>query len=308
MINKKLVIFFTIIFFSIIRTEADIKINYKIGDDIITNIDILEEKKYITFLRPNLKNLPLRDLNKIAENSLIKEIIKKKEISKVFKDNNKLNFTKEIKKTLFKFKKVGSEKEFLDLLKEGNLEYEKIIEKMKYEALWNELIYQKYNSLVKIDKEELKKELINKIKKNKQYEYNLSEILFEVDKNTNLNQKYKEILNYIELNNFRAASSRYSIASSTNTAGEIGWIKETLLSSEISQILRTMKKNDISKPIEYPNGYLILKINDKKEMKKSFNIDKLLEDAIIYERNKQLSQFSLLLYKKLKNNITINEY
>ena len=42
MINKKLVIFFTIIFFSIIRTEADIKINYKIGDDIITNIDILE--------------------------------------------------------------------------------------------------------------------------------------------------------------------------------------------------------------------------------------------------------------------------
>ena len=43
-------------------------------------------------------------------------------------------------------------------------------------------------------------------------------------------------------------------------------------------------------------------------MKKSFNIDKLLEDAIIYERNKQLSQFSLLLYKKLKNNITINEY
>ena len=69
-----------------------------------------------------------------------------------------------------------------------------------------------------------------------------------------------------------------------------------------------MKKNDISKPIEYPNGYLILKINDKKEMKKSFKIDKLLEDAIIYERNKQLSQFSLLLYKKLKNNITINEY
>ena len=85
MINKKLVIFFTIIFFSIIRTEADIKINYKIGDDIITNIDILEEKKYITFLRPNLKNLPLRDLNKIAENSLIKEIIKKKKYLKLSK-------------------------------------------------------------------------------------------------------------------------------------------------------------------------------------------------------------------------------
>ena len=28
---------------------------------------------------------------------------------------------------------------------------------MKYEALWNELIFQKYNSLIKIDEAELKK-------------------------------------------------------------------------------------------------------------------------------------------------------
>ena len=39
-----------------------------------------------------------------------------------------------------------------------------------------------------------------------------------------------------------------------------------------------MKKNEITKPIKYPNGYLILKINDKKEMKQIINIDKELKE------------------------------
>ena len=38
------------------------------------------------------------------------------------------------------------------------------------------------------------------------------------------------------------------------------------------------------------------------------DIDKEFKELINYERNKQLNQFSLLLYKKLKQNITVNEY
>ena len=57
---------------------------------------------------------------------------------------------------------------------------------MKYEALWNELIFKKYNSLIKINEEKLKTELISKISNNKKYEYNLSEILFEIEGNENL--------------------------------------------------------------------------------------------------------------------------
>ena len=60
--------------------------------------------------------------------------------------------------------------------------------------------------------------------------------------------------------------------------------------------------------MKYPNGYLILKINDKKEMKQTINIDEELKEMINFERNKQLNQFSLLFYKKLKQNTIINEY
>ena len=90
--------------------------------------------------------------------------------------------------------------------------------------------------------------------------------------------------------------------------GEIGWIKETLLSEELNNILIKLKKGDITQPLKYPNGYLILKLNDKKEMKQIIDIDKELEEIIRFEKNRQLNQFSLLFYKKLKQNSKINEY
>ena len=288
--------------------NAEIYIKYKIGEEIITNIDILNEKKYLIFLRPSLKDLKDTEIESIAENSLKKEIIKKKEIDRVFKDTNNQKLINEIKKSLFKFKKVDSESEFINLLKINNIKYNKIVEKMKYEGLWNELIFQKYNAMIKINEEELKKKLVNEKKNNKQYEYNLSELLFEVVNNENIDNKYNEILEYIKLNNFKIATSKYSIANSAKIGGEIGWVKQSLLSNNLNSLLSKMKINQISEPLKFPNGYLILKINNKREIENKIDINKELQEIINYEKNKQLSQFSLLYYKKLKNNTVINEY
>ena len=57
---------------------------------------------------------------------------------------------------------------------------------------------------------------------------------------------------------------KYSISDSSKKGGEIGWIKETLLSDDLNSILLKMNVNEISKPLKYPNGYLVLKINDKR--------------------------------------------
>ena len=307
---KYIKIYFYIFFIVVIGNDlsAKIKIKYKIGEEIITNIDIENEKNYLTFLRPNLRKLSNDEMLKISENSLKKEIIKKKEINNVFKEVNNEKLISGIKETLFKYKKVDNEEELLNILKNTNIKYEKIIEKMKYEVLWNELIFQKYNSLIKIDEKKLKSELANKMSNNKKYEYNISEILFEIENNENLENKYKKILNYININDFKDAASRFSISNSGKRGGEIGWIKETLLSENLSKLLRNMKKNEITKPLKYPNGYLILRINDKKEMKQLVSLDKELEELIKFEKNRQLNQFSILFYKKLQQNTIINEY
>ena len=303
-----LLIFIIFIVFSNSELDAKIEIRYKVGNEIITNIDVSNEKDYLTFLRPNLNNLANNELLKFSEDSLIRDLIKKKEINSVFKDVNNKTIIKEIEKTLFRFKNVKTKSEFLNLLKDTNIEYEKIVEKMKYEALWNELIFQKYNSLIKIDENKLRLELKAKISNNIKFEYNISELLFEVEKNENLNKKYDEILNFIKLNDFKTAASKYSIANSANIGGEIGWIKETLLSKNLNSLIGNLKKSEITNPIKYPTGYLLIKLNGKKEIKQSINLDKELKELINFEKNKQLNQFSLLFYKKLKQNTKINEY
>ncbi len=301
------VVIFFLIFFKNSISYSQIQIKYKVDEEIITNLDILNEEKYLIFLRPSLNKLPQEEMIKISTNSLIKEIIKKKELKKIFKDIEKREYA-EIKKNLFNFKKVKNENEFLNLIKKNNISYDKILEKIKYEALWNELIFRKFNTLVKIDEKKLKEKLILKFSSDKKYEYNLSEILFEVEKSETFENKYNQIIEYINLNDFNAAASKFSISSSSNKGGDIGWIKETLLSDRLVKVLKEAKKNKLIKPIKYPNGYLIIKINEIREIKQSLNIDNELKESVSFERNKQLNQFSLLYYKKLKQNTSINEY
>ena len=301
------VVIFFLIFFKNSISYSQIQIKYKVDEEIITNIDILNEEKYLIFLRPSLNKLPQEEIVKISTNSLIKEIIKKKELKKIFKDIEKKEYA-EIKKNLFNFKKVKNENEFLNLIKKNNISYDKILEKIKYEALWNELIFRKFNTLVKIDEKKLKEKLILKFSSDKKYEYNLSEILFEVEKSETFENKYNQIIEYINLNDFNAAASKFSISSSSNKGGDIGWIKETLLSDRLVKVLKEAKKNKVIKPIKYPNGYLIIKINEIREIRQSLNIDNELKESVSFERNKQLNQFSLLYYKKLKQNTSINEY
>ena len=288
--------------------EANIKIKYKIGTEIITNIDILNEKDYLIFLRPSLKNLPEDEILKISENSLIREIIKKREINRIFKNFEDTEFMDEIKKNLFNFKNVDNENEFKLLAKENNINYEKVLEKIKFEGLWNDFIFKKYNSLVRIDKKKLKNQLSNKLENNKKYEYNISELIFEINEKENFSNKKKIIINYIKNNSFKAAASKFSISNTSQIGGEIGWVKETLLSEKLSKELSNILIGGITEVIKHPNGYLLLKVNDKRQIKQVINAEKELKNLINFERSKQLNQFSLLHYKKLKQNIIINEF
>ena len=90
LIKTSIFIFF--VFFVTTKSFSEIIIKYKIDGEIITNIDILNEKNYLTFLRPDLKNISGDELLRISENSLIREIIKKKEIDLIFKNKENDKF------------------------------------------------------------------------------------------------------------------------------------------------------------------------------------------------------------------------
>lgn len=308
MIKLKLIFLIIILFLLSLKSYAEVRIIYKIDDKIITNLDILEERKYVLFLRPNLAQLSNDEIIKFSKNSIIRELIKKNELDKVFKNIDEDLLKEKIKLRLFKFMKISNDEEAIKYLSNKKLDYSKLLDKLKYESLWNEYIFQKYRKLVKIDKENLRNNLRKKISNNKKFEYNLSELLFDLSQDENLKNKYKEIIENTEKNGFGNSVLKFSISDSFKNEGNIGWIKETMLSSKVIEIIKKMNVGDISAPLKYPNGYLLLKINNKRTINEKIDIDKELNELIKYEENIQLQQFSLLLYKRLKQNTSIYEY
>ena len=171
-----------------------IEIKVQIQDEIITNVDIENEKKYSFFLNPKLKDLEKSRTNIIARDSLINEIIKKKELKKYFNFDENKKIIDVVERNFFLKKNIKNKDEFLIILKNLNLEYETIQQKLYIEGLWNRLIYQKYSGNVVINEKELKQNIQDQInKEKKKFSYNLSEIFFESSLDENLKQKTLEI-------------------------------------------------------------------------------------------------------------------
>ena len=306
MLSKKLFISFIITFLFINFTKAqEIKIVSKVNDKIITNLDIEIEKKYLLLLNNKLSELSENEIHKLAKNSLVKEIIKKKEIDKLFKKQDKKSNNKIIENF---YKRLGFNKksELIKFLDKKKINFTNLKEKLVIEALWNQAIYRKFNNKIRIDENLIKKEIINYYKsKDKKYEYNLSEIVVENEKNFNI--KKKEIYKYIKKFGFKTAAIKFSKSETSKFGGEIGWIRGTRLSKEIKNKISITNIGQITEPIQTSNGYLFLKLNDKKEIVEKLNLEKELKQQIIFEKNRQLNQFSFNYYKKLKKNTVIYE-
>tara|TARA_B100001027_G_C16007521_1_gene215422 strand:- start:194 stop:514 length:321 start_codon:yes stop_codon:yes gene_type:complete len=105
-----------------------------------------------------------------------------------------------------------------------------------------------------------------------------------------------------------SAANKYSISDTSSSGGKIGWIKMSSLNEKLKIQISKLKKEQISDPIQIPNGKLLIKINDIKELKNQINIEKEIKRQINFEKNRQLKNLSLNYYKKLKQNKIINEY
>ena len=282
------------------------KILIKVNNEIITTIDLLNEIQYLTLFNQNYKKFNEEQIITLSKNSLIREKIKKIELKKNFKNINiKENYLNNIINDYIKKFNLNSFQEFNEYLTTNNLKFDTFKKKISIEILWNRLIYEKFSRSVKIDEQKIKDEILSQKKKQ---ELLLSEILFNVENKENLKIKYKKIVNVISQKNFEAAASLFSIADTSKNGGKIGWISVSALNKEIINNLQPIKKGKITEPITVPGGFLILKINDKREVENKDSLQnqvKLITNQMI---NKQLNQHSIIYFNKIKKNITINEF
>jgi len=282
------------------------KIIHNIENEVITNIDIKNEFKYLIALNNSLNELDKEKLLNISNQSIIRERIKKIEISKNFKEI-KLNedYSELLLKNIYSSLNLESINEFEIYLNDYDLKIEDIKTKITIDALWNELIIQKYNSKITIDENKIKKEIL-KNSKIKSKEYQLSEIIFEVDNKEEIEKKYKEVVKSINEIGFKNSAATYSFSESAKIGGNIGWINENSLNDNIRREINTLQIEEITKPIILSNGILVLKLINIKNSETNIDIENELKKAINYERNRQLNQYSKIYYNKIKKNLDFN--
>ena len=304
----KLISIFIILILS--KTQANSienKIILKIDNEIITSLDVKKEARYLTTLNPNTKNLSKDQIYLISKNSLVREKIKKKEILKNFEIINiEQDILEELIKNMFDKLNINSRNEFINYLNKNKLTIDHVEEKIKMEVMWNRLVYLKFKSKIKINSEAIKKEIL-KNQKTGSKKYFLQEILFDIKKDKNIQKKNNLIQDSINKQGFEKTALLYSISSTSQNNGNIGWISASSLNKNIYDKIKDLKAGEISKPITIPGGFLILKILEMKIVQEEIDVEKELSKVIKNKTNSQLNQYSLIFYNKIKKDIQIDE-
>ena len=303
---KKKILIFLFLLMCVQAQSIETKIIHNIQNEIITNIDIKNEFKYLLALNNSLKKLDEETILNISNESVIREKIKKIEISKNFKEI-KLNedYSEILLKNLYSRLNLKSINEFEIYLKNYDLKIIDIEKKITIDVLWNELIIKKYSSKIVINEAAIKKELL-KNSKIQSKEYQLSEIIYEVENKEEIQKKYKEVVKSINEIGFENSAATYSFSESAKIGGDIGWINKNSLNSNIRKNINSLEVGEFTKPIILSNGILILKLINTKNSETTIDIENELKKAINYERNRQLNQYSKIYYNKVKKNLDFN--
>ena len=304
-IKSQLILFILINPFYSSALSLENKIVLKIENEIITNIDISNETNYLKALNPNLNNLDANKLMLIGKTSLLRQKIKEIEISKHSMNEISTDYLNEIIKSIYTKINLNTKEEFLNYLKNFNVKISDIEKKLYHEAQWNQLIYNKFYTKLKINEDEIRKDINrNKFTFNS---YRLSEIMYTADQNSEAEELYKKIKKSILDDGFENAAALYSTSQSSKNGGDLGWINENSINKKILENISNLKIEEYTNPILVPGGFLILQVKDKKKIEKKIDFEKELDLRIRSLQNQQLNQYSNIYFNKIKKDIVINE-
>ena len=279
-----------------------------VNNNVITNVDIDNEYRYLIALSPSLQDVNKETVMKLAKDSIIREKIKEDELKKYYDLSLKNKFIEQIISNFYKKLGMKNINEFKNYLLKYNLNFENIEKKIGIEAAWNDLVYMKFGNRIKINELEIKNEIKKNILDHKeQNSYSISEILFTAENYEKLQKKYKSIEKSILEIGFMNTANIHSVSDTAKLGGKVGWISDSQLNETIKKEIINLKIGEYTKPVTIPGGFLIVKLNDIKKEEINLNFNEEFNKKINSERNSQLKNFSEIYFKKIKKNSTISE-
>ena len=305
-LTNKIILILLILFLNIKNLYAiENKIIVRVNNEIVTSIDILNEINYLKLLNPQIQELNNEKLFEISKNSLIREKIKKIYLLNLIDEISiEEKYLNNFIKNIYSKRNIKSLQDYKLYLKNNNLNYHYLKNKITIESLWNEMIFQKFNTKVQIDKNQIKNEILN----NPDEKLLLSEILVGKSKENVMKLKFDQIKNDIQKEGFGNAALIHSISETAKRGGKIGWIDKNSLNKSLKKKLSKLNIGEFTDPILTPSGYVIIKLENKKKNETSKeDIEKKIERLVRIKTNQQLGQFSNIYLNKLKKDAVINE-
>ena len=308
---KKVFSFIAILVFNLWNFEivnSEIFIKAKINNQILTNFDVKNEKNYLLALNPSLRNLSIEEINRYATDSLINENVKRIEIEKRYEILQNKKMINKVIKDIYSGLGILNISEFEQYLDNYNIGLDLVKKKISIEIAWNDYIFNKFNKSILIDEDKIRDEISKLSKQNKTENILLSEIIFTINDNENLEDKFNNIKNSINKIGFEETAKIYSVSDSKKNGGKIGWVYKTQLSKKILDEIEKIEVGQLTKPITTPGGFILLKLSDKKDEILKIDEEEQFKKAFNFEKNRQLTIYSTLQYKRVYNKSTINEF
>tara|TARA_B110000438_G_C15737970_1_gene617125 strand:+ start:22 stop:960 length:939 start_codon:yes stop_codon:yes gene_type:complete len=304
--NKKIILFIFMIFISIGKVNSSItdSLFMSVGNKPITQSDIINEIKILLILSNESYTEDKRDqLQKQAMQSLIKRNIMRIEIEKF--NITEFNIT-DLENELKRFaSKMNVDVDTLKNICESNeINFSLIEDLITVELLWNILVFNLYKNRLIVNSADIDEELkkLEKIKKN---EYLISEILIPISDADNTANTIIDLKKKIEIEGFENVAENLSISESSLKGGDLGWLDESIISEKIKPAIVNTPIGKISEAIILPEGILLFKVRDKKEIKSDLTLEDKKNKLVAAEKNKILGMYSLTHYDKVKRSIAI---
>ncbi len=285
-----------------------ISILYKVENSPITNKDIAKEINYLSLFNKELKNIDEEQLIKYASKSAIRYKVKKNKLLEVFKFGENDELVNRQVKVLVSDLNLN-QLQFEQLLDQLGLSLTFIKKKIEIEFLWNRLIIALYKDKLNINVSEIEKKLKSDLNDPSNFidEFLLYEILFSPNQKTNIDNEIMKVYNSIKDIGFEKTANIMSEAQSSKLGGKIGWVTENQLSKEIFDRVKILEVGKHTGAINIVGGIIILHLKEKRKIESDLNYEDELKKIISAERDRQLTQYSSVFYKKIEINTKIYE-
>ena len=155
-------------------------------------------------------------------------------------------------------------------LNDAGVQKESLISQLKGVLAWNNVVGGLLEPLVNITDDEVLNYIESLERDKGKYEYQVSEIFILTTDNAKREENIQTAnIIYNQLNEdgvFSAIAQQFSQSSTAAVGGDMGWIMESVIPSEIRSVIPDLEINEIAEPIETEDGIYIIKLTNKRKI------------------------------------------